>query len=162
MENIYSKGDLLTMKKTTKILFAMILAVALATTMIAPAAAFNYTGSFMMLLLKQNISYYDGETLVARERITRGEVMTALTLDEKDGLALEGWYTDKELTEKFDFSKPIETGVVLYAKWVDASEIATEEPAEDDVEIEEEVTEEPAEEVTEETEDTTDDAEVTE
>ncbi len=140
------------MKKNFKVLSALFLVVVLAATFVAPVAAAP-SGSFMCLLLKQNIRYYDGDVFVARERIVRGEVMEPLALEEKDGLVLEGWYTDEELTEKFDFTKPIETGVVLYAKWVEASEVVVPEDT-----TEEEVTEEPA----EETEDTTEAEDTTE
>lgn len=36
------------------------------------------------------------------------------------GYVLEGWYTDKELTKKFDLSTPVKGDMTLYAKWVDA------------------------------------------
>ncbi len=35
----------------------------------------------------------------------------------RDGFKISGWYTDAECTEKFDFSKPLEQDVVLYAGW---------------------------------------------
>ena len=35
----------------------------------------------------------------------------------KEGSDFDGWYTDKELTEKYDFSDPVTEDAVLYAKW---------------------------------------------
>lgn len=37
----------------------------------------------------------------------------------RDGFALEGWYTDSELTEKYDFSSTVTRGFTLFAKWKD-------------------------------------------
>ena len=146
------------MKKNFKVLSALVLAVVLVATLIAPVAATNTTGSFMMLLLKKNFYYYDGETLVARVAVERGEVNEALALEEKDGMVLEGWYTDAELTEKFDFTQPVECGTILYAKWVEAAEVvAPVEPEVVEPEVEVEVTETPdaTEEETEVTEEAT-------
>lgn len=35
----------------------------------------------------------------------------------RDGYTFVGWYTDKELTTKFDFSAKIASSITLYAKW---------------------------------------------
>jgi len=35
----------------------------------------------------------------------------------RDGLVLEGWYTDGALTELFDFNTPVTEDMKLYAKW---------------------------------------------
>jgi len=35
----------------------------------------------------------------------------------KDGYRFDGWYLDKELTDKFDFSTPVIVHTTLYAKW---------------------------------------------
>ena len=53
------------------------------------------------------------------------------TLDEplskpyKSGNYLEGWYTDSALTEKYDFSNPVNADLNLYAKWRSSIEIVT-------------------------------------
>ncbi len=36
----------------------------------------------------------------------------------KEGYVLEGWYTDPELTNKFDFDTPVTEEITLYANWV--------------------------------------------
>lgn len=147
------------MRKNFKILSAMLLAVVLAVTLIAPVGALTFNSGSLTLLLRKSFYYYDGEVLVARQDIVRGEVNEALALEEKDGMILEGWYTDKELTEKYDFTQPVDSGAKLYAKWVEASEAVTpEEPEVVEPEVETDVTEEPTEEIVEtpeETEETT-------
>lgn len=40
---------------------------------------------------------------------------------ENAGFALEGWYTDKDLTVKYNFSEPLKSDVTLYANWVVAA-----------------------------------------
>ena len=37
---------------------------------------------------------------------------------EKEGYSFDGWYTDKNLTTKFDFGTKITKSITLYAKWV--------------------------------------------
>lgn len=37
----------------------------------------------------------------------------------KDGYVFAGWYTDKQLTERFDFNTKITESLVLYAKWTE-------------------------------------------
>ena len=35
----------------------------------------------------------------------------------RDGFGFDGWYTDKELTEKYDFAQKVTKSFTLYAKW---------------------------------------------
>ena len=37
----------------------------------------------------------------------------------KEGFKFEGWYKDKELTERFDFEDEIKEDITLYAKWIE-------------------------------------------
>lgn len=74
----------------------------------------------IFLLLAQRIRYFDGDEMVGWQKVNGGKILTPLTLEDKDGMTLEGWYTDKELTEKFDFSQPIKSGRKLYAKWIES------------------------------------------
>ena len=38
----------------------------------------------------------------------------------KEGYAFEGWYTDSNLTNKYDFNSEILSNITLYAKWTEA------------------------------------------
>ena len=39
----------------------------------------------------------------------------------KTGYKFDGWYTDKELTNKYDFSQRVKKNMTLYAKWIKSS-----------------------------------------
>lgn len=41
----------------------------------------------------------------------------------KDGFTFGGWYSDKELTNKFDFNSSITKSITLYAKWNEAKKV---------------------------------------
>lgn len=43
----------------------------------------------------------------------------------KEGMAFQGWYTDKKLNNKFDSETPITKDITLYAKWGDGILIST-------------------------------------
>ena len=50
-------------------------------------------------------------------QVQSGRKLYYLPTPEKSGYKLEGWYTDEELTEKFDSEKPVISDMTLYAKW---------------------------------------------
>ena len=91
----------------------------------------------------KRMRYFDGDEMVGYQKVEGGEILEPLTLDDKDGMTLEGWYTDKELTEKFDFTQPIKSGRKLYAKWIEVTdeEVITDDDVitEDDVVAEDDV-----------------------
>ena len=50
---------------------------------------------------------------------------------EKEGHKFDGWYADKELTNKFDFASKITKNITLYAKWTEnKDDEKTTEPSE--------------------------------
>ena len=58
---------------------------------------------------------------------------TKPTVGTKEGFEFDGWYTDSEFTNKFDFSSPIKSDLTLYARWNKIEEPGEkEEPGEDD------------------------------
>lgn len=57
-----------------------------------------------------------GSTLEPVE-IENGKTLTEQEAPTKDGYRFDGWYTDSELTQSFDFSTPITADMTLYAKW---------------------------------------------
>ena len=64
----------------------------------------------------------NGGSSVAKQTVMSGKTVTSPTAPTKDGYDFEGWYTDSGLTQAYDFSKPVNGDLTLYAKWVaDAS-----------------------------------------
>ncbi len=62
----------------------------------------------------------DGGNTIEAEK-TNGKITEPET-PEKEGYTFDGWYTDKELTKKFDFDKAVSGNVTLYAKWTENTE----------------------------------------
>ncbi len=59
----------------------------------------------------------DGGTVIANKTVTRNSKLAEPEAPTKDGYTFNGWYTDEELTEKYDFDKAVTKGFTLYAKW---------------------------------------------
>ena len=59
----------------------------------------------------------DGGTEIANKTVTRNSKLAEPEVPTKDGYTFGGWYTDEELTEKYDFDSKVTKGFTLYAKW---------------------------------------------
>ncbi len=70
----------------------------------------------------------DGGGTISAKVVSRNAVLDEPTEPVKDGFTFDGWYTDKELTEKYDFSEKVTKSFTLYAKWTENQE----EPDEND------------------------------
>ena len=55
----------------------------------------------------------DGEV----KQVVKGTAFTKPVDPIKDGYVFKGWYSDKDCTEVFDFSKVLTSDVTIYAKW---------------------------------------------
>ena len=64
------------------------------------------------------VQYYDsdGETCLDIDVVNEGEVLDA-PKPSREGYSFVGWYTDKGLTEPYDFNTPVHSDFNLYAKW---------------------------------------------
>ncbi|MBQ8249590.1 MAG: InlB B-repeat-containing protein [Clostridia bacterium] len=60
----------------------------------------------------------NGGTDVASQTVIAGGLATEPEAPSKDDVAFEGWYTDTALTNRFDFTTPITSDIILYANWV--------------------------------------------
>lgn len=56
--------------------------------------------------------------------VKEGDVVKSPQLSN-DELTLIGWYTDREFLNKYDFNQKVNSDLVLYAKWVDTTEVFT-------------------------------------
>ena len=59
----------------------------------------------------------NGGSKVANQSVTRNGVMKEPAAPTKDGFDFAGWYTDKELKTKYDFSAKVTKNLTLYAAW---------------------------------------------
>lgn len=66
----------------------------------------------------------NGGSLVSSAKVKKEESVSSPKAPTKDGFVFEGWYTDKELTSKYEFSTPVTKSFTLYAKWVEKEQEA--------------------------------------
>ena len=66
----------------------------------------KYTVSFML----------EGSDIPSQE-VEFDTNATEPTVETKEGFEFDGWYTDSEFKKKFNFSSPIKSDMILYAKW---------------------------------------------
>lgn len=60
----------------------------------------------------------NGGTLIPEQKVSQGNTVKKPTDPEKGANTFDGWYSDKEFTEEFDFTTPINKDTTLYAKWI--------------------------------------------
>ena len=61
----------------------------------------------------------NGGSKVASQSVTRNTVMKEPTAPTKENFDFDGWYSDKELKTKYDFSAKVTKSFTLYAKWTE-------------------------------------------
>ncbi|MBQ9920796.1 MAG: S-layer homology domain-containing protein [Clostridia bacterium] len=72
-----------------------------------PAVTIRYTVNFET----------NGGTVISSESIKSGSSLEEPTAPTKEGYIFAGWFTDKELTDAYDFETNVTSGFTLYAKW---------------------------------------------
>ena len=75
------------------------------------SSAITYTVSFET----------NGGSSVADVKVVGGQKLAEPTDPTRSGYRFDGWYTDKDLTAKYDFDKAVESNFTLYAKWTATS-----------------------------------------
>lgn len=63
----------------------------------------------------------NGGSNVASKYVNKNAKVSQPAAPTKNGFQFEGWYTDKALTDSYDFSKPVTRSFTLYAKWSETS-----------------------------------------
>ena len=61
----------------------------------------------------------NGGSKVSNQTVTRNSVMKEPTAPTKEKFDFDGWYSDKELKTKYDFSAKVTKSFTLYAKWTE-------------------------------------------
>ena len=61
----------------------------------------------------------NGGSKVANQSVTKNSVMKEPAAPTKEGFDFAGWYTDKELKTKYDFSAKVTKSLTLYAAWTE-------------------------------------------
>ena len=61
----------------------------------------------------------NGGSKVSNQTVTRNSVMKEPTAPTKENFDFNGWYSDKELKTKYDFSEKVTSSFTLYAKWTE-------------------------------------------
>ena len=70
----------------------------------------------------------NGGSKVSNQTVTRNSVMKEPTAPTKENFDFDGWYSDKELKTKYDFSEKVTKSFTLYAKWIKKDNIGQENP----------------------------------
>ncbi len=61
----------------------------------------------------------NGGSKVSNQTVTRNSVMKEPTAPTKENFDFDGWYSDKELKTKYDFSAKVTKSITLYAAWTE-------------------------------------------
>ncbi len=64
------------------------------------------------------VTLYYHENASETQLLNDGEFISEPSVEAVDGYEFDGWYTDQTFTEKYDFSTPVTSDIVLYAKWI--------------------------------------------
>lgn len=72
----------------------------------------------------------NGGTSVSPVTVAHNEVISEPAAPTREGYTFEGWYTDINLTEEYDFNSKVTSSFTLYAKWTKLSSLS--EPTETD------------------------------
>ncbi len=68
------------------------------------------------------VTFRDGDTVLRQEEVVCGTTVSAGQTPEKPGdkdhnYSFSGWFSNKELTQEFDFTRPVTEDVDIFAKW---------------------------------------------
>lgn len=64
----------------------------------------------------------NGGSSVATIQVRDGALPNMPTNPTRSGYRFDGWFTDADLTQAFDWNKPITGNITLYAKWTETAE----------------------------------------
>lgn len=61
----------------------------------------------------------NGGSAIEPVKVKKGEAFNTPAEPVREGFVFAGWYTDEELTNEYDFAKPVTKNLTLYANWVE-------------------------------------------
>lgn len=61
----------------------------------------------------------NGGTSVKNQTVVKNNKVTSPANPTREDYVFDGWYTDKELTKKYDFATAVTGNLTLYAKWTE-------------------------------------------
>ena len=64
----------------------------------------------------------NGGSSVASQNVESGQKAKRPEDPEREGYTFDGWYTDADLTEEYDFDAAVSASLTLYAKWTEIAE----------------------------------------
>lgn len=76
-------------------------------------------------VLNQNIKKFtvtfdsNGGSQIESQTVVKGEKAVEPNAPTKDGYTFDGWYTDEELLNAYDFDRKVTKNLTLYAKWTE-------------------------------------------
>ena len=101
-------------KKTNLMLLITVLTVMMA---LAVLSAFTYKTHAKLAEYTVFFNANGGEVSPESKTVYEGDTYGELTTPTREGATFVGWYADEDLTESFDFSKPITEYTEVYAKY---------------------------------------------
>ncbi len=70
----------------------------------------------------------NGAGKIESQSVKEGNTAKEPEMPERKGYTFEGWYSDKELSEEFDFNSKITKNITLFAKWSAAEKVEENQP----------------------------------
>lgn len=70
----------------------------------------------------------NGGTVTASQTVAKNSTVKEPAAPSKENFDFDGWYSDKELKTKYDFSEKVTKSFTLYAKWIKKDNIGQENP----------------------------------
>lgn len=91
------------------------------TALTGEATLYAYTPSGGSLGIARFTVSFDtnGGSELSNQTVTNNSVIKEPETPTKEGFDFAGWYTDKELKEKYDFSEKVTKNLTLYAAWTE-------------------------------------------
>lgn len=74
------------------------------------------------------VAYYDGADVISTFTVDKGTTLdetSKLANPEKEGYVFAGWYTNVDLTDKYNFDLPVTADLKLYAKFEESVAVET-------------------------------------